>query len=163
MHQDTLRWMPGKTGKNFRRVAMQISFTAFFGPDGSTQFLRSTLSPDEAESSLTTGISAVTNKLLDVPSTSFLGLIHRSVGIQLYAFISCTGWLLLIGLEPGPYDSDEIARSFFDRAYSVIVESSLNPFFSRLDASSVFLDQIQNAIQSHSVMMRFMASSQIIA
>ena len=139
---------------------MQISFITIFGPDGSKQFQRSSLNNEEIESSLATAISSVTNKLLDVPSSSFLGLIHRSAGIQIYAFISCTGWLLLVGLEPGPYDSDEIARSFFERTFSLIVEAWLNPFFTTLDSSSSFMAQIQNAIQSHSVMMRFMASSQ---
>ena len=144
------------------RPEMQLSFIAFFGPTGSEQYRRSSLSAEEEDSALTAALSAVTNKLLDGPTSAFLGLIHRSAGIQLYAFISCTGWLLLIGLEPGPYDSDEIARSFFDRAYAIIVDTSLNPFFSALDKSPSFLDQIQNAIQSHSVMMRFMASSQTI-
>jgi hypothetical protein len=141
---------------------MQISFITVYGPEGSKEFCRSSLSIEQAESLVTTAISAVTNKLLDVPSSSFLGLLHRSAGIQLYAYVSSTGWLLLIGLESGPYDSDEIARSFFERAMSAISKTCLNPFFTTLDSSTLFLEQIQNDIQSHSVMMRFMASSQTI-
>lgn len=138
---------------------MRIPLTAFFGPDGSRQSIASILGTDETESILTTGISAITNKLLDSPSSSFLGNIHQSMGIQMYAYISCTGWLILIGLEPGPYDTTEIARSFLERAYEAVVEASMNPFMDRLDGSSSFARLLDNSMQSHSVMMRFMASS----
>jgi hypothetical protein len=142
---------------------MHISFTTFIAPDGSKQYWKSELSSSETESLFTTGISAVTNVLLDIPKSSFLGVIHRSMGVHLYAFISTTGWLYMLGLQPGPYDSDEIARSFFERIQSIVSLVCLNPFYISLGDSRFFAEQITNAVQSHSVMMRFMASSQIIS
>jgi hypothetical protein len=139
---------------------MQIPLLAFFGPDGSRQSIRSSLNNDETESILTTGISAVTNKLLDSPTSAFLGIVHRSMGIQLYAYISCTGWMLLLGLEPGPYDSDEVARSLMERAYSAVINTCVNPFFTILSKSPSFVQHIESITQSHSVMIRFMTSSQ---
>ncbi len=141
---------------------MQIPLLAFFGPDGSRQSIKSSLHEEETESILTTGISAITNKLLDSPTAAFLGIVHRSMGIQLYAYISCTGWTILLGLEPGPYDSDEVARSLLERSYSAVIESSINPFFSTLERSESFSRQIESALQSHSVMIRFMTSAQTL-
>ncbi len=144
-----------------KKNPMQISLIAFFGPDGSREYVTSTLSNDEWESLITTGVSSIANKLLDQPGSPLLGLIHRSVNVQLYAFVSCTGWVLMIGLEPGPYDSDQVARSLLERAYSVIVEVSLNPFYTCLRDSAMFEQMISSTVQSHTVMMKFMASSQI--
>ena len=141
---------------------MQIPFYCVFAPDGTQHFKSSTLTPHETESLLTTGISAVTNKMLDQPTSPYLGLVHRSASIQLYAYLSSTGWLLMLGLEQGPYDSEEVARSFFDRAYGGVVDASLNPFFTKLEDSKGFREQSSSCIQSHSVMMTFMASSQVL-
>jgi hypothetical protein len=137
---------------------MQISLVAFFAPDGARQFTSTQLSESESESLVITGVSAIANKMLDIPKSPFLGLVHRSVHIQLYAFCSCTGWVLILGLEPGPYDSDEIARSFFERSSSAITEASMNPFFNNLADSRRFNELISTTIQSHSVMVKFMAS-----
>lgn len=143
-------------------LAMQISLIAFFAPDGTRQFISTHLSESESESLVITGVSAIANKMLDLPKSPFLGLIHRSAHIQLYAFCSCTGWVLMLGLEPGPYDSDEIARSFFERSISAIMEASMNPFFKSLSDSRRFNELISSTIQSHSVMMKFMASQQTL-
>ena len=150
-----------KNSKFCSAKPMQIPFCSIFAPHGLREYITSTLTSHEAESLLTTCISAVTNKLLDVPQSPFLGLIHHSVNIQVFAFVSCTGWVIFLGLEQGPYDSNEVSRSFIERAYEAVVDASLSPFNRSLNSSRFFGEQIASTIQSHSVMMTFMASSHI--
>ena len=58
--------------------------------------------------------------------------------------------------------SVQVARSFFERAYNSLLEAISNPFFSTLKSSASFKSQISNCIQSHSVMMTFMSSSEAL-
>jgi hypothetical protein len=160
----TCTWINFRIGIFFpvQTEQMQIPFYCVFSPNGAQEYMVSSLIAPESESLLVTGISAVTNKILDQPTSPYLGLVHRSASIQLYAYMSSTGWVLMLGLEQGPYDSDEVARSFLDRAYGGVVDAFLNPFFTKLDDSKWFREQTSSCIQSHSVMMTFMASSQVL-
>lgn len=141
---------------------MQIPFCSIFEPNGSKPYTRSLLSTQETDSLIATSIGAIANKILDKPQSPYLGLIHRSVNLQVFGFASCTGWVVIVGLEHGPYDSDDVARSLLDRIYAAVTYVSCNPFFISLNDSKAFDDQLSNAIQSHSVMMTFMISSQIL-
>ena len=57
------------------------------------------------------GLSTIASRMNEKHLYPYYGLIHRSQGIQLYAFLSCTGWILLVGLEYGAFDADEVRVS----------------------------------------------------
>lgn len=141
---------------------MRIYLCAIFAPSGSRDFTFSEIPETEADSILETAVSSISNLLLDTPSSAHLGLIHRSVSIQLYGYVSCTGWIVILGLEHGPFDSADISRAFIDKVYSSVVDSASNPFFSSLRDSSAFNSQFKNYLESHCAMMKFMATAGVV-
>jgi len=145
------------------RKKMRIPLCVVFGPDGARQFTFTELGEVETESLLKTGVSSISNKLLDIPSSAYLGLMHRSVSLQLFGHVSCTGWAILIGLEHGPFDGSEVAESFIKKVYSSIVDAISNPFFVSLRDSAAFNHQFMGFVESHSVMMKFMTSASIVS
>jgi len=140
---------------------MRIPLCFIFGPDGRREFSFCAISESESESILTTAVSSVSNRLLDVPKSVYLGLIHRTVNIQLFGYISCTGWVMIIGLEHGLFDGNEVAQSLFDKLNRAIVDAFSNPFYTSLRDSSAFNQKFNSAKESHSVMMKFMTSASL--
>jgi hypothetical protein len=141
---------------------MQIPFCSVQGLDDPKPYVLSNLSEEEQVYISTVASRFIRRRAESNLLTILIGLIHSTQSLQVFGFISCTGWVIIVAIEPGPYDSEEVSRSLFDRVYGIIVDICCNPFFVSLSSTKRFGEQLSNAIQSHSVMMTFMASSQVL-
>ena len=92
---------------------MQIPLCAFYAPDGSQQYLLSHLDVSERDTVLNHSFNAILDKLYGKPTSAYLGVVYRSSAIQIFAFFSCTGWTMVVGLENGPFDGDEVRFYLF--------------------------------------------------
>lgn len=77
-------------------------------PKGETAYSVAGLSSQQMAALIPVCLSGIAARFSEKPSFPYLGLIYRSDSIQVYAFISCTGWTLLIGLDCGSFDADEV-------------------------------------------------------
>ena len=87
---------------------MAIPMFHVTNPSGHSEFSVSCMDTTEFETLVAIGSSTVCSRMIDRPQFPYLGLIHRGKSLQLFAFVSCTGWVLLVGLEHGSFDADEV-------------------------------------------------------
>ena len=92
---------------------MAIPMFYVTNPKGVSEYFLTSLEDGQCESLAAIGLSTVSSRMTDRPQFPYLGLIHRSKSVQLYAFVSCTGWILLVGLEYGSFDADEVCFCLF--------------------------------------------------
>lgn len=96
---------------------MQIPLFSVYNPTGENEYLLTTLDhvtceKIQAEARLGTA-QVIANPIV----SPFLGLTFRSHDIQVFSYISCTGWLILVGFENGPFNGLEVSRTIITRVH----------------------------------------------
>jgi hypothetical protein len=137
---------------------MQIPLCVVFAPDGSREYLQSSLSDGETDSLISSTMDTLRARTNSYPNSPFMGILHRHSSVQVFGFVSSSRWTIILGVENGPFEGNDVARACSERIMSAISDSVCNPFFSRLSSSSSFITEVKSAIQSHSVMMNFVAT-----
>ena len=91
---------------------MQIPVFSVYSPSGENEYLFTTLSDSQCNLILKDAKSGLKQKVTDNLVSPFLGLTFRSQDIQIFSFVSCTGWLLIVGFENGPFNGSEVCYYF---------------------------------------------------
>jgi hypothetical protein len=89
---------------------MQIPVFSVYSPSGENEYLFTTLSDSHCNLILNDAKAGLKQKVTDNLVSPFLGLTFRSQDVQIFSFVSCTGWLLIVGFENGPFNGTEVRR-----------------------------------------------------
>ena len=87
---------------------MQIPLFSIQNPEGKTEYQMSLLDESSKRQAMEVSSAAAQEKVMNNPTSPFLGVVYRNQYIQVFGLFSCTGWTLLVGLENGPYNGDEV-------------------------------------------------------
>ena len=87
---------------------MQIPLFSVYSPSGKNEYLLSLLSDDQTSKILSEAKDSAHQKISTGLVSPFVGLTFRSHDIQVFTFLSCTGWMLLVGFENGPFNGVEV-------------------------------------------------------
>ena len=90
--------------------SMQIPLFSVYSSSGENQYLLTTLSDSVCASVLSDARQGTSQRIGETIVSPFLGLTFRSQDIQVFSYISCTGWVLLAGFENGQFNGGEVCH-----------------------------------------------------
>ena len=92
---------------------MQIPLFSVYSPSGENEYLLTTLNDTVCNALLGEAKRGAAELIGANLVSPFQGLTFRSQEVQVFSYISCTGWLLLVGFENGPFNGTEVECSPF--------------------------------------------------